>query len=379
MIKKRKFDEFLYVERQTFRFNRTRAKVAQKRGALSPPRRGDHSPIKSRAPPREADYRARIPSEEESSKEKLDQIRSLAGYNELIVFLFDNHPSVNNFFNIPIIEENRLNSFQFFEEQNTSIGTYSNLISEAAAQGVDKETLDCGFDLFEAQKFAILQLLTKAEDSHGGNIIIQVNSKNQLIPIPMDFGCCLAHNPKDEYTLPRTTKWEQWPALLYPVDDKIVQFLLNLQISGMMTMIRCKFLRSLQRELSTEEIALFEKKFFHLDANLIMLQEAVKMGLTIKKMIALILPVIDEESFRTITQGVLEGGELWPARERFSKMETAFNRAWDAANVYRFFNREEFQRAISKEILSLSKIADGVIEGLYFSEISYRLRKGLFL
>jgi Phosphatidylinositol 3- and 4-kinase len=324
-------------------------------------------------------YKTKTPNMNEQGEMRVDEIKSLTSYNEMIVYLFDNLSNIRNFFNIPLLEEDQLASFENVQEEKTSIGTYANLIYEASSQGVNKETLDSGFNIYEAQKFALLQLIIKAEDTHGGNIMIQVNTSNQLVPIPIDFGRCLGNDPHDEHMLPRTTRWEQWPALLYPIDLTIKDFILNLNIDDIVEAVRTEFFRLFSSLLSEEQINIFHMKFFHLHSNLVMIQEAVKAGLTIKQMLTLILPVIDSDAFHFVTQGVLQGGELWPARHRFATLNTSFLKAWRRSHQNDSFDKNVFFDCIKKEIIEIKNIPEDLLEKRYFQEMSFELRRGLFL
>lgn len=324
-------------------------------------------------------YQPKQPNVDEHGELRVDEIKSLTSYNEMIVYLLDNLSKDPNFFNVPLLEESQLASYESVQEENTSIGTYANLIHEANSQGVTKETLDSGFDIYEAQKFAILQLLIKAEDTHGGNIMIQVNPKNQLVPIPIDFGRCLGDDPNDEHMLPRITRWEQWPALLYPVDPQIVEFILSIDVTDYIRKVQDEFFRLFQSLLTVELKERFHTKFFHLQANLIMIQESIKAGLTIKQMITLIIPEIDDDAFHFVTQGVLQGGELWPARHRFAGLQTSFLNAWNQSYKNNSFDEQQFLDCIKKEIIGIKNTPEDILEKRYFQAMSFELRRGLYL
>ncbi|MEC7838732.1 MAG: hypothetical protein VX777_01685 [Chlamydiota bacterium] len=311
----------------------------------------------------------------------VSEVDSTIGFNELLVSQLDNLPQVNRFFNLPIakVSDKNDNEIEITIEQSNCIGTYSELIRQAELQGITKNTLDYGLDKLSAQKYALLQLMIKAEDAHGGNIIILQDLANHLVPISIEFGRCLGHDPNDERMLPRTTRWEDWPALSEPVEDEIKDFILSLDSLKLVKDLKMSFYSKYDTKLTENQKDIFEIKFDHLHSNILMLQESIKSGLTFRQMIALILPKIDPSSFNFVTQGVLEGGELWPARKRFASLITGFRSAWNHSIINNKLNQDEFVHRIRGEIEEIKKLSETELEEYFFKEICFELRRGLFL
>jgi len=315
------------------------------------------------------------------SETPVDELNSMIGFNELIVSALDNLPQVNRFFNLPIAKVSGKNDseIEITIEQKNCIGTYSDLIKQAELQGMTKDTLDYGLDTLSAQKYALLQLIVKAEDAHGGNIIIIQDPTNHLVPISIEFGRCLGHDPNDERMLPRTTRWEKWPALDLPIDEKLKNFILSLNTEKLVRDLKDAFYSNYNSKLTEVQRGFFNIKFHHLHSNILMVQESIKSGLIFKQMIALILPAIDPSTFNFITQGVLEGGELWPARKRFASLKTGFRNAWNHSLTHSKFNYDEFVQRIRGEIEEIKQLSSAELNDLYFKEICFELRRGLFL
>lgn len=117
----------------------------------------------------------------------------------------------------------------------------------------------------------------------------------------------------------------------------------------------------------------------HLEANLLMIKEATKNGLTIKQMIALIIPEVDRQIFNFVTGGILQGGSLWPARKRYASLESSFQRAWNTTLLGGHFDKKLFGNAIHIEIEKIKGLPATQLEKQYFPRISYELRRGLYL
>lgn len=318
---------------------------------------------------------------EEEVEDEIDMMESLSRYNEGIIEILDQFPEIGSFFDIA---PSNLSSSNLEDEEaellfSDCIGTYANLIKHAENQGITKEILDQGFDIQAAHKYALFQIWVKAEDAHGGNILIRLSGENTMIPIPLDFGRCLGYDLENGIMLPRTTRWEKWPALEHRFDDTVKNFIIKQNTQSLIDKLKKLFFGRYSAELSEEQKAIFSVKLQHLHANMIMVQEAMKEGLTMKQILALILPIIDINALNFVTQGITQGGELWPARKRFASLKTSFREAWDCATQLSTFNSELFREKIGDEVREIKKLSLDTLNTLYFPEISFELRRSLYL
>lgn len=320
-------------------------------------------------------------NEDDLDEKEIEQLQELSQYNEHLIDLLDKTPEVNHFFNmVPLaFSENDNPSEELGTTYKNSIGSYLTLLLKAESQGVMKEVIDQGFDIEAAQKFALLQLWVKAEDAHEGNIIIGLSDENTMIPISIDFGRCLSFDMDSPIMLPRTTRWEQWPALECNVETNIKNFILSKDPETLIIKLEDLFFNLYNDELTSEQQTLFAIKFHHLHANMIMVQEAIREGLTFKQILALILPVIDGEAFDFVTQGLLQGGDLFSARTRYATLKTAFREAWRNSTAQFTFNSDRFRELIRNEINSIKQLPLEQLNERYYHKMCYELRKGLYL
>lgn len=327
------------------------------------------------------DYQA--PSEDLEVKKKQQEAppkkgRNFEVYNDIIVSLLDRLPTINHFFGVPevaieTLESQEVKSKKAYKE---SLGTYAEIL---AAAKTEKQIVDKKLNTLASQKYALLQLWVKAEDAHGNNILIQENSEKELIPIPINYTRCLADDFSNEKNIARTTRWEDWPALQQAPLPEIVHFVTETDPHALAKELKEAFFKLFASELSDKQKERFEIKFTHFEANLIMVQEAIKAGLTFREIIALILPHIDKYAFNFITGGVLEGGELWPARKRFLKLDTGFLIAWSRAKKWDGFSMNTFKTAIVEQIQQIKKLPPATLYDNYYTEICFELRRALFL
>lgn len=291
----------------------------------------------------------------------------------------------NEYFIQMLMQKDRMREFFNIEEANEegitdqTLGTYGNLMKQAGEQGVTREILDRGFNIKAAQYFALLHIYLKTEDSHGENILIRLDHNHHLIPTSLTFSRWLGEDPNHEKMLPKTTRWEKWPALSLPIDEQIKEFIIKHDPESFVNAMRNDFLDKCADQLSDEQKNIFELKFYHLKCNMIMVQEAVNQGLLIKQILALTLPVIDNFAFNFVTQGILKGGELWPARKRFATLHTGFKNAWNQAKKEKNAPLQAFTDRIKQEIITVKKIPLEILERDYFQEMCYELRSGLYL
>ncbi|MCB1112704.1 MAG: hypothetical protein H7A37_09850 [Chlamydiales bacterium] len=298
--------------------------------------------------------------------------RKWAEYNEYLVYLFDQLPEINGFFNLPKItltydEDNKPKTQQEFIQ---SEGTYLQFTKE------DKEKTDNAFNTLAAQKFAIIQILMKAEDAHALNILISRDANGELIPIPIDYGRSLTHDPNDPTMVPRTTRWETWPALEKPTDPSIIALFDRINPENLVTNLKAAFHKEVNDPAFEERLDL---KLTHLEANLYMIKAAMKKKFTVKQTLALILPAMNKYTFNMVTKGVISGGSLWPARDRYIKLHTSFLAVWNKSLHWRRFKMDTFIEKIEEEVEKVSRLTPEQLHEKYFEEMCYELRRGLFL
>jgi len=291
--------------------------------------------------------------------------------NDFFINVLMHQTGMREFFNIEEVGTE--------EEVHMALGTYDNLIKQAGAQGIAQEVLDHGFDIKSAQNYALLQIYLKTEDAHGENILIRIDQNHHLIPTPLNCSRWLCDDPNSEKMIPRTTRWERWPALNQPICEPIKDFVIDSDPEFLVEQMKLDFLKQCGPYLSDEQKSIFETRFYHLKCNMIMVKEAVSEGLYIKQILALILPVIDDFAFKFVTQGILKGGELWPARKRYISLHTGFRTAWNKAKKEGGRRTEIFTERIRQEISEIKKLPSETLESNYFRELCYELRKGLFL
>jgi len=306
--------------------------------------------------------------------------REFAIFNNIIASRLDTLPSINHFFSIPEVRftKSSENEIQMKQECQSCLGTYAQLIEQAESKGKTKEDLDTILNPKSAQKFAIFSLWIKAADIHGGSILIQKN-ENELTPIPVNYSNTLSWNPTDSNTLIRTTRWEKWPALTMPLDHEVMTFVLDTKPESTAAELKKNFFDEFGEDLPEEKKQLFDRKFEHLQANMMMVREGVKADLNLHQIMALILPEIDQKAFDFVTGGLLKGGELWGARERYLQLPTSFIEAWKAATQDGDFSESIFKKIIGEEIRKIKKLNADDLEKRYYHEICYELRRGLFL
>ena len=291
-------------------------------------------------------------------------------YNHTLVSLIDTLPAINGFFQIATMDEKQqVKETTAYQESD---GTYAELLANQ-----EKSAIDATFNTLEAQKYMVLQLWVKAEDAHGHHILIRRNSAGELLPIPINYRRCLAHNFHSNWMIPRTTRWEGWPQLEQPLDPVIRKLILDSDPHALTAALKAAFNKTVS--LSPEEQELFDCKFTHFTANMIMLNRAIQVGLTLKQTLALILPVIDNYAFHFVTAGTLKGGELWPARDRFLQLSNAFVKAWNAGRKWHHFCFDTFEAAIIAEIEAIHALSPEVLFERYFNEIAFELRRSLYL
>jgi len=307
-------------------------------------------------------------------------LNGFEAYNDLIISQLDRHPLIHNLFGVPEvqIEKTAAKSYSITREKIPG-ELYAVAIKKAQEAGEGKEQLDKRFNVQSAQKYALLQLWIKAEEGHGASTLIQKNPLEELVPISFNHIHCISHDPTDATMLPRTTRWEKWPQLELPVDPQVKEFVLRADPSQIVNDLKTAFLIEYKSELTEEQFEWMELKFHHLLANMVTLFDAVNADMNFRQILALILPEINQHSFNFVTQGQMEGGELWPARERYAKLPTAFLSSWGKALHWRRFRIENFRSHMQKEIEKIGRLPKKVLDQRYFNEICFELRRGMYL
>lgn len=291
--------------------------------------------------------------------------------NDYFISVLMHQKGMRKFFNVEEVGEEGATQ--------QSLGTYESLVKQAGAQGIGQTSIDRGFDIEAAQHYALLQIYLKTEDSHSENIVIRIDQNHHLIPAPLHFTRWLSQDPNNETMLPRTTCWEKWPALSQPICEPIKNFISETNPELFVEQMKLEFLKGCGPQLTKEQKDIFEIRLYHLKCNMIMVKEAVQEGLSIKQILALIIPIVDDFAFNFVTQGILKGGELWPARKRFASLHTGFRTAWNKAKKESDTALPVFKKQIQKELSAIKELSPETLESTYFGNKGYELRKGLFL
>lgn len=146
------------------------------------------------------------------------------------------------------------------------------------------------------QKFALLQMLLKTTDSHGGNIILH-ETNGKLFPHSIDHSASLHADPTLLASHPRISDYALWPGMEAPIDqDSVVtQQLLGMDVEGLLKTLLEEALEAAdtQKDLPEEALSSLPSSLNHLAANLIFIQESIKEKLSPQQMLACLVCPID--------------------------------------------------------------------------------------
>ncbi len=216
-----------------------------------------------------------------------------------------------------------------------------------------------GFKKKQSQRFVLTQLIMRNADCHGDNVLITKDGQ----PVAIDFGRSLHPDPTSCDARIRAV-YLRFPGVGEKLNKEDRQFFAALDVDQTVEDMREALTVQYPREMAPGELKkLVDKELNVLRARLIMVQEGVKMGCTLRELIGLDLPPLSEETAQKVRTNVRNNNnsqmEKWEKyRQALSEVPEAkcgFQCAWSNALTGGQFNPDRFRQEIQKELEALQK------------------------